>query len=358
MSDIHYRVIAAAKRARAINSYNLCISFKISSAQDKYKKGEYENHTQRVNCWLFESGAYRAIRAFKEWEASDLPPPALNYRAYEIGRENLYDLANSDDYYGTKHCYFCVFDTIEFCKNHELELEPWNLAQAQFAAIAWPEEAEKVGISPPSKDFIFALWKPWESSFLSDEENIIDNDDYWDSEIYHNLIDHFCEEINKRNQFSNDPSLGRNFGKTESEPNKLHYSEKELTQINLSDDKTGALESEREFLLKQLEVVQNERDQLQKLITQYSIQELAPTTEDHQEIQASSELRITQIRFMIATAKALGYDPLSIPDGGKQAIKNACLALPALFTEASFGHAWKAAGEYLRMANHESFAKR
>lgn len=80
--------------------------------------------------------------------------------------------------------------------------------------------------------------------------------------------------------------------------------------------------------------------------------------DDGHDIQASSEIRRRQIAFIVATAQALGYDPLSIPDGGKQEIKAACLALPKLFTEASFGHAWKAAGAYVRMTNHAHFARR
>lgn len=80
--------------------------------------------------------------------------------------------------------------------------------------------------------------------------------------------------------------------------------------------------------------------------------------DDGPDIQASSESRRRQIGFIVATAQALGYNPLSIPDGGKQEIRAACLTLPKLFTEASFGHAWKAASDYVRMANHAHFAKR
>lgn len=79
---------------------------------------------------------------------------------------------------------------------------------------------------------------------------------------------------------------------------------------------------------------------------------------DTSEGKEGGTLRARRIAFLVATAKALGYDPMAIPTGGKQSIKNACLSLPSLFTEASFDHAWKAAGGHVRMADHAHFARR
>lgn len=80
--------------------------------------------------------------------------------------------------------------------------------------------------------------------------------------------------------------------------------------------------------------------------------------DDTSEGKEGGTLRARRIAFFVATAKALGYDPMAIPTGGKQSIKNACLSLPSLFTEASFDHAWKAAGGHVRMADHAHFARR
>jgi len=79
---------------------------------------------------------------------------------------------------------------------------------------------------------------------------------------------------------------------------------------------------------------------------------------DDSEIEAASPIRARQINFIIATAKAMKFDPLAIPDGGKVSIQTTCLTIPSLFTDASFGHAWKAAKDYIRMANHDIFSKR
>lgn len=126
------------------------------------------------------------------------------------------------------------------------------------------------------------------------------------------------------------------------------------------------VEPKYKYLRRELAVVPAGRDDLRQLKTELE-QWKAKTSElqallcldDGPDIQASSEIRRRQIAFIVATAQALGYDPLSIPDGGKQEIKAACLALPKLFTEESFSHAWKVAvGGYVRMANHERFARR
>lgn len=68
--------------------------------------------------------------------------------------------------------------------------------------------------------------------------------------------------------------------------------------------------------------------------------------------------RAQQIEAILAAIATLGYDPLSIPDGGKTAIRQACLAQPSLFTDSAFDHAWKEAAKQarVRMANHEKFA--
>ena len=49
-----------------------------------------------------------------------------------------------------------------------------------------------------------------------------------------------------------------------------------------------------------------------------------------------------QFQAILATITDLGFEPLKIPDGGKAKIKAICLLNVSLFTDAGFGHAWKA----------------
>lgn len=70
--------------------------------------------------------------------------------------------------------------------------------------------------------------------------------------------------------------------------------------------------------------------------------------------------REPQIQAILKIAASFGYDPLDIPDGGKAAIKERCLALPGLFTKSAFDHAWKTASREGRvcMRNKERFMAR
>lgn len=68
--------------------------------------------------------------------------------------------------------------------------------------------------------------------------------------------------------------------------------------------------------------------------------------------------RAQQINGILVAVAASGYDAQAIPDGGKAAVKKACkAALPSLFTDSSFDHAWKAASKTgkVAMANKEKY---
>ena len=74
--------------------------------------------------------------------------------------------------------------------------------------------------------------------------------------------------------------------------------------------------------------------------------------------QVDSGRRNQQHDIILAIIAALDFDPLKIPDGGKAKIKSACLTRPRIFTDSSFGHAWKAgiSSNLLRMENHEKYS--
>lgn len=61
--------------------------------------------------------------------------------------------------------------------------------------------------------------------------------------------------------------------------------------------------------------------------------------------------REKQILTIEETARALGYDPLDIPETGKAAIRSYCLQYHTrLFTPAGFAHAWKKANTQGRIS--------
>lgn len=122
--------------------------------------------------------------------------------------------------------------------------------------------------------------------------------------------------------------------------------------INLTQQFVIA-EKEIERLKQELAAALAQVDELQSLLG-FNDQ----TAEDS--IKTTSDRRARQIRFIIATAKALEYDPLAIPDGGKAEIWKVCAKLSSLFSESSFSHAWKAAtgNNWIRMVNHAKFASR
>lgn len=105
-------------------------------------------------------------------------------------------------------------------------------------------------------------------------------------------------------------------------------------------------------------IVQSAELQSQQTLDHESSVDGIASAADTSDGKEGGTLRARRIAFLVATATALGYDPMAIPTGGKQIIKNACLSLPSLFTEASFDHAWKAAGGHVRMADHAHFARR
>lgn len=96
----------------------------------------------------------------------------------------------------------------------------------------------------------------------------------------------------------------------------------------------------------------------------YSAKDLAKLVQGHQtgqETPATSQAkdgrqtrkREKQIQTIEATARALNYDPLDIPEGGRAAIKRHCLEHHlGLFTDSGFGHAWKAANRQDRIRIH------
>lgn len=70
--------------------------------------------------------------------------------------------------------------------------------------------------------------------------------------------------------------------------------------------------------------------------------------------------REQQIAYLLQAIQAAGHDPLKIPYGGKRELmRHCCKAQPALFTESSFGHAWKEAKErgLVEVENPEQYRK-
>jgi hypothetical protein len=69
--------------------------------------------------------------------------------------------------------------------------------------------------------------------------------------------------------------------------------------------------------------------------------------------------RNKQIAMMLDVAKELGYQPLSIPCGGKAKMKKLCCEIaPRLFTETGFDHAWKEAKGQIGIENPDRFKPR
>lgn len=200
MGNIHHRILVAAKRERALTCINLCISFKLPDDLKHREEEREDEHDQRVDSWLFDLGAYRSIRGYTNHVEPNLPTPPLAYQAYELSKEVLLSRKNSAESEDHKFCFFCIFDVVAFLKQQGLEPEPWLIAQAQFAALAWPEEAQRVDICPPDEDFVLALWGQKSRSFWWESENELDDDDYWDNDVYNNLAEMFRREIQRKNQ--------------------------------------------------------------------------------------------------------------------------------------------------------------
>jgi len=66
-----------------------------------------------------------------------------------------------------------------------------------------------------------------------------------------------------------------------------------------------------------------------------------------------------RIRFIEKLARNKGLEPTYLPHGAKTELKEECLKQkPKLFTESTFTKAWTAAGPRLRMADHQTYARR
>jgi len=205
MGNIHRRIIEAAKRGRSVSSINLCISFQLPDSLASRAGEREDEHDQRVNSWLYDMGAYRAIKGYANYKNPDLPEPALAYKSYELSEAVLLSLKNSDCTDDHKYCNFCVFDVVGFAKQSNLDLDSWLLAQAQFAALAWPAEARRVDISPPDENFILALERQYLAGGCFSELDDSDDDDCWDNDSYSRLADSFCDEIRRRNRVYQTP---------------------------------------------------------------------------------------------------------------------------------------------------------
>lgn len=71
-----------------------------------------------------------------------------------------------------------------------------------------------------------------------------------------------------------------------------------------------------------------------------------PTNAQPAQTESPQGRREQQIAHLLQAIQAAGHDPLKIPYGGKNALmRHCCDKQPALFTESSFGHAWKEAKE-------------
>jgi hypothetical protein len=81
--------------------------------------------------------------------------------------------------------------------------------------------------------------------------------------------------------------------------------------------------------------------------------------EEHDEEARPERLRRSklQLEVILAVIKSLGFDPLSIPDGGKAKIKLICLTCSSLFTHSGFDHAWKKGlkANLFRMSSHDKY---
>lgn len=69
--------------------------------------------------------------------------------------------------------------------------------------------------------------------------------------------------------------------------------------------------------------------------------------------------RDRQIEAIVSLCKDLGFDPLSIPDGGRAKIKAAALESdPSLFPDSGFDHAWTEARRrgLVQMTNHDTYS--
>jgi hypothetical protein len=70
--------------------------------------------------------------------------------------------------------------------------------------------------------------------------------------------------------------------------------------------------------------------------------------------------RDRQINLIVKAASELGYNPLEVPNGGKQAIKDKCqINEPSLFSDAAFEHAWSAARKRnaVKMKDHAKYTR-
>ncbi|EIC23783.1 hypothetical protein [Thiorhodovibrio frisius] len=68
-----------------------------------------------------------------------------------------------------------------------------------------------------------------------------------------------------------------------------------------------------------------------------------------------------QERAILETLKALGYDPLAVPNGGKAKARELCgIEYPELFSPTSFGTAWNRLkdAQKVRMKNHSRYSHR
>lgn len=70
--------------------------------------------------------------------------------------------------------------------------------------------------------------------------------------------------------------------------------------------------------------------------------------------------RDVQLELILAVIKALNYNPLEIPNGGKSKIKKICLERNRIFTDAGFNHAWKKGlmDGLFRLENHGKYSSK
>lgn len=121
-----------------------------------------------------------------------------------------------------------------------------------------------------------------------------------------------------------------------------------LLRVQLSSDPAGSVQEDR---AKQ----QGEAEAVTPTPSQGAV---AAETEDLPKLGRKER----QIMSIVECARCCGFEPLLIPRGGKQQIKERCLQETQLFTESAFDDAWKQATQEtpprIRMKDHDMYGRR
>lgn len=213
----------------------------------------------------------------------------------------------------------------------DLPGEQWYRVKTDFWPMPWDE------LSPNQRRKVAAQWDCSHDPEAADERK--------------RLWDLFCRQDALQREIREWEALKPQSitEKAEQTDHLLALREQErLLRVQLASDPAGSAQEDRAQQ-------QGEAEAVTPTLSQGAV---AAETEDFPKLGRKER----QIMSIVECARSCGFEPLLIPRGGKQQIKERCLQETQLFTDSAFDDAWKQATQEtpprIRMKDHDMYGRR